>query len=194
MEKKISIDKLAALRKLGVKTLLASAAVVLTMCLVLMLFLLGPAAFLPKHNVAEADLEARPSVSETVAFKENVPVQPAMAREIEIAPAEEAAAHINEPSLNREAVAATALDHYLQRIADNSLPYPEREKIAGEALAFFFSENAQVLIYNHGAQTGRESIKDYLDILLLQHYEVTINDKLANNEGKITQLSVTEQY
>jgi hypothetical protein len=193
MEKKLSIDKLRTLRKLGVKTLLASAAVVLVMCVALMFFLLGPAAFLPKNNIAETDPEVQSSVSETVAFKENVPVQPAAAPDIEVAPVEEAV-YTNASSPTKESVATIALDDHLRRIADGNLPYQERKKIASETLALFFSENAQVLIYNHGAHTGRESIKDYLDILLLQQYKVTINNKLANNEGKITQLSVTEQY
>ncbi len=86
-----------------------------------------------------------------------------------------------------------SLEQYMEKLSDASLPYSSREEIKKQAVTLFANKNANVLIFTNNHQTGRETVDDYLDIVQLQGFKITIKDKKINNDGKITQLSVIEQ-
>jgi hypothetical protein len=88
---------------------------------------------------------------------------------------------------------AASLEQYMEKLSDASLPYASREEIKQQAVTLFANKNANVLIFTNNHQTGRETVDDYLDIVQLQGFKITIKDKKFNNDGKITQLSVIEQ-
>lgn len=186
--------------KLGPKSIITVVLVLVLISLATVYFILGPEAFNVNQQQAgveeknhDAAVESNASMKEAVAQDlQDPPLASLQKQPKAVAESASLESGSSKPLIRKVAV-ANSLEEHLVQLSNDSLSFQEREQLAHEAMKYF-SENAQVLIYTKGERTGRESIADYLDILLLQKYKVTVNDKHTNNEGKITQLSVVEQY
>lgn len=86
-----------------------------------------------------------------------------------------------------------SLDGYLKAIGSEKLSYNEKASLVGEALNYFEDKNSNVLVIGaNNVQTRRETVQNYLDIIMIQGYNVSIVDSKKNKNGKITQISVRE--
>lgn len=87
----------------------------------------------------------------------------------------------------------SSLEDYFIALGDDNLSFSEKSAMVNEALKYFDNNNSNVLIYGtNNVQTGREAIANYLDIVMIQNYKVSILNLKKNNNGKITQISVKE--
>jgi len=90
-------------------------------------------------------------------------------------------------------VAQLSLRDCLRLLSNESAPFEKKENAIARALQFFEGKNSNVkVIGSNNVQTRRETIEDYLFILMLQGYDVEILNSQKNNQGKITELSIQE--
>src|SRR5690606_36462956 len=90
-------------------------------------------------------------------------------------------------------VAQLSLQDCFQLLASESASFNKKEEAIARALQFFEGKNSNVLVMgSNNVQTRRETIEDYLFILMLQGYDVEILNSQKNTQGKITELSIQE--
>lgn len=86
-----------------------------------------------------------------------------------------------------------SLQDYFKAIGSENRSYEEKAAMIDDALDYFEDRNTNVLIIgSNEVQTRRETIQNYLDIVMIQSYKVTVIESQKNNNGKITQISVKE--
>lgn len=92
-----------------------------------------------------------------------------------------------------EDVASLTLPECLKLLSNESIPFEKKEDAITRALQFFDGSNVNVkVIGSNNVQTRRETIEDYLFILMLQGYDVQILNAAKNQDGKITEVSIRE--
>lgn len=92
-----------------------------------------------------------------------------------------------------EDIASLSLAQCLELLSNESIPFEKKEDAITRALQFFEGKNVNVkVIGSNNVQTRRETIEDYLFILMLQGYDVQIVNAAKNQEGKITEVSIKE--
>lgn len=92
-----------------------------------------------------------------------------------------------------EEMAALSLEDCLQLLANERAPFERKEDAITHALQFFEGSNTNVIVLSrNNVQIRRETIEDYLFILMLQGYSIEIVNAEKNQTGKISQLSVKE--
>ncbi len=90
-------------------------------------------------------------------------------------------------------VSQLSLQDCFKLLSNESASFERKENAIARALQFFEGKNSNVrVIGSNNVQTRRETIEDYLFILMLQGYDVKILDSQKNNQGKITELSIQE--
>lgn len=90
-------------------------------------------------------------------------------------------------------VAQMSLQDCFKLLSNESASFEKKEDAIARALQFFEGKNVNVkVIGSNNVQTRRETIEDYLFILMLQGYNVEILNSQKNNQGKITELSIQE--
>lgn len=90
-------------------------------------------------------------------------------------------------------VANLSLQDCFELLSDESTSFERKENAIARALQFFEGRNSNVkVIGSNNVQTRRETIEDYLFILMLQGYDVEIVNSLKNNQGKITEIAIQE--
>lgn len=97
------------------------------------------------------------------------------------------------PEVKPKPITANSLEEYFQKIADESIT-TNKEKLKKKVIAKYFAdENALVIeLGDHGTKVGHTSIKDYLDIVSLQHYKIEILEKKMDKNQKIDTLYIDE--
>lgn len=107
----------------------------------------------------------------------------------------------NEPAdspyeLNREVseeMASLTLEDCFQLLSNERTSFEKKEDAIARALQFFEGNNTNVIVLSRNdIQIRRETIEDYLFILMLQGYGIEIVNAEKNQAGRITQLSVKE--
>jgi curved DNA-binding protein CbpA len=92
-----------------------------------------------------------------------------------------------------EDIASLSLTQCLELLSNESIPFEKKEDAITRALQFFDGKNVNVrVIGSNNVQIRRETIEDYLFILMLQGYDVQIVNAAKNQEGKITEVSIKE--
>lgn len=92
-----------------------------------------------------------------------------------------------------EEMASFTLDDCFDLLSNDKTSFEKKEDAIARALQFFSGNNANVIVLSkNNVQIRRETIEDYLFILMLQGYTIDIVHTEKNQEGKITQLSVKE--
>lgn len=98
--------------------------------------------------------------------------------------------------LNREVseeMASLSLEGCFQLLANERTSFEKKEDAIARALQFFEGNNSNVIVLSrNNIQIRRETIEDYLFILMLQGYSIEVVNAERNQAGKITQLSVKE--
>jgi len=90
-------------------------------------------------------------------------------------------------------VANLSLQDCFELLSDESTSFERKENAIARALQFFEGRNSNVkVIGTNNVQTRRETIEDYLFILMLQGYNVEIVNSLKNNQGKIREIAIKE--
>ncbi len=90
-------------------------------------------------------------------------------------------------------VAQLSLQDCFKLLSNESASFENKENAIARALQFFEGKNSNVKVFgSNNVQTRRETIEDYLFILMLQGYNVEIINSQKNNQGKITELSIQE--
>ena len=90
-------------------------------------------------------------------------------------------------------VSQLSLQDCFKLLSNESASFERKENAIARALQFFEGKNSNVRVFgSNNVQTRRETIEDYLFILMLQGYDVKILDSQKNNQGKITELSIQE--
>lgn len=90
-------------------------------------------------------------------------------------------------------VASLSLAECLSLLSQESTSFEKKEDAIARALQFFVGKNVNVKVIGaNNVQTRRETIEDYLFILMLQGYDVEIINSLKNESGKITEISFRE--
>lgn len=90
-------------------------------------------------------------------------------------------------------VASLSLNECLNLISKESTSFEKKEDAIARALQFFVGKNVNVKVIGaNNVQTRRETIEDYLFILMLQGYDVQIVNSLKNEKGKISEISIRE--
>lgn len=93
-----------------------------------------------------------------------------------------------------EMVNLNSLEDYLKAIGNENHSYEEKAAMIDEALKLFEDRESNVLVIgSNEVQTRRETIQNYLDIVMIQSYKVTVVGTEKNSNGKITQISVKEK-
>lgn len=98
--------------------------------------------------------------------------------------------------LNREVseeMASFSLEDCFKLLANERTSFEKKEDAIARALQFFEGNNSNVIVLSrNNIQIRRETIEDYLFILMLQGYSIEVVNAERNQAGKITQLSVKE--
>lgn len=90
-------------------------------------------------------------------------------------------------------MAAYSLQDCFQLLSKEQGSFEKKEDAIARALQFFSGNNANVLVLGkNDVQIRRETIEDYLFILMLQGYDIEVVNTEKDKNGKITQLSVRE--
>lgn len=90
-------------------------------------------------------------------------------------------------------MASYSLQDCLQLLSRESVTFEKKEDAIARALQFFEGNNANVVVLgSNNVQIRRETIEDYLFILMLQGYDIQIVDTEKTPDGKISKLSVKE--
>lgn len=142
-----------------------------------------------EKSVIEEDLtkiveeEAASEVIEEVAAEEELP---------EVTEEEASSPYELDEEADLE-MANFTLDECLNLISSESVTFERKENAIARALQFFNSTNSNVVVVgSNNVQIRRETIEDYLFILMLQGYDIRIINSEKNGAGKITQLTVKE--
>lgn len=92
-----------------------------------------------------------------------------------------------------EEMASFSLEDCFQLLSNERTSFEKKEDAIARALQFFEGNNTNVIVLSrNNVQIRRETIEDYLFILMLQGYNIEIINAEKNQAGKITQLSVKE--
>lgn len=90
-------------------------------------------------------------------------------------------------------IASLSLAECLSLLSQESTSFEKKEDAIARALQFFVGKNVNVKVIGaNNVQTRRETIEDYLFILMLQGYDAQIINSLKNESGKITEISIRE--
>ena len=92
-----------------------------------------------------------------------------------------------------EEMASLSLEECFSLLSNERTSFEKKEDAIARALQFFEGNNTNVIVLSrNNVQIRRETIEDYLFILMLQGYTVEIVNAEKNQAGEITQLSVKE--
>lgn len=92
-----------------------------------------------------------------------------------------------------EEMASYSLQDCFQLLSNDDETFEKKEDAIARALQFFSGNNANVIVLsNNDIQIRRETVEDYLFILMLQGYTIDVVHAEKDKSGKITQLSVKE--
>lgn len=92
-----------------------------------------------------------------------------------------------------EEMASYSLQDCFQLLSNDKAAFEKKEDAIARALQFFSGNDANVVVLSkNNVQIRRETVEDYLFILMLQGYAIDVVHTEKDESGKITQLSVKE--
>lgn len=87
------------------------------------------------------------------------------------------------------------LKNYFSQVSDQNKTWEEKEEIIVKTLNLFESDNSHIIVLGlNDTPVRRQTVRDYLDFILIQGHQIAIKAIAKNEKGEITQLELLEHY